>query len=132
MLKTNSKKAIENIKAYIIENGQEAATERCEWEGRELGEGFESIAREIWGAFKDEYLNDHNLKFYHTVQNTFREWGAGLAFGGLFDFYLHSAVDDLGDILEESEEERSRYTEEEAERMLANLIYREVAKVASR
>lgn len=132
MLKTNSKQAVKNLHAYIIENAQGYADERSEWDGRKNPEGFEEVALEIWGAFKEEYLNEHNLRFYRTIQNTFKEWGAGLAFGGLFDFYLHSAVEDLGEILEETKEEREQFSEDEAEQMLASLIYREVAKVAEK
>lgn len=33
---------------------------------------------------------------------------------------------DLGDILEETEEERAKYTEMQAEEMLTRLIYREM------
>ena len=43
-------------------------------------------------------------------------------------YYNRSAVEDLGDILEETEEERNRYTEQDAERLLSCLIYREIRK----
>ena len=59
----------------------------------------------------------------------FRDWAQGLALGNLFCYYYNrSAVDDLGAILEETEEEKSRYSEQEAEEMLTRLIFREMQK----
>ena len=65
-----------------------------------------------------------------SLQDLFEDYAAGLPLGGLFDYYLHSAIDTLGDILEESEAEREKYSEEEAEKMLTRLIYREMIKEA--
>ena len=61
----------------------------------------------------------------------FKDWAQGLALGGLFCYYYNrSAKDDLGAILEESEAEKAKYTEQEAEEMLTRLIYRELEKAA--
>ena len=60
------------------------------------------------------------------------DWCSGLP--GVLDtcyYYNRSAVDDLGAILEETDEERARYTEEQAEKMLTTLIYRELKKGAA-
>ena len=57
----------------------------------------------------------------------FEDWARGLALGNLFCYYYNrSAKDDLGKILEESEEEKAKYTEQEAEELLTRLIYREM------
>jgi exopolyphosphatase/guanosine-5'-triphosphate,3'-diphosphate pyrophosphatase len=42
--------------------------------------------------------------------------------------YNRSEVDDLGEILEETESEKKRYTEREAESFLTRLIYNEIKK----
>ena len=120
MLKTNSKKAKENIKNYI--SGNFDGTNY----GIETPETFKGIATIILNTFKSEYCFPNNLKRM-SQQNLFIEWCAGLP--SILDtcyFYNRSAVTDLGDILEETEEERNKYTEEEAERMLTTLIYREL------
>lgn len=45
-------------------------------------------------------------------------------------FYNRSAVADLGAILQQSERERARYTESQAEQLLTHLIYQELVKGA--
>ena len=116
MLKTNSKQAKANIREYIRDNAAEYIAECYELptEGKAI---FASIA-EIYRA---EYRKP-------MTQAYFTEWAQGLPCGSLFNFYLHSAIDDLGDILQETEEERSRYTEYQAEKLLSCLIYREVER----
>lgn len=51
---------------------------------------------------------------------------AGLpSFLGTYKYYYSgSAIDVLGDILEQTEEERNRYTEAEAEKCMTYLLYR--------
>lgn len=122
MIKSNSKKAIENIKLYIIEG----------FEGYDDLDNmnistFEYARDYIKEAFNNEVGN------YRTNQiglyNAFREWCQGLP--SVLDtcyYYNRSAIKDLGDILEETEEERNKYTEEDAEERLTQLIFREIFK----
>lgn len=123
MLRTNTKKAIENIKAYITK-GFDGTNY-----GIETPETFEEVARIIYNTFTEEYLCGCNRR--RNEQEVFVEWCQGLP--SILDtcyYYNRSAVADLGGILEETEEERSRYTEAQAEETLSRLIYREVRKVA--
>lgn len=123
MLRTNTKKAVDNIRAYIV-NGFDGTNY-----GIETPETFEEVARIIYNTFADEYLFEYNRR--RNEQEVFVEWCAGLP--SIIDtcyYYNRSAVVDLGDILEETEEERNRYTEAQAEETLSRLIYREVRKVA--
>ena len=63
------------------------------------------------------------------TQQGFIDWCAGLP--SILDtcyYYNRSAIKDLGDILEQTEEERAKYTESDAERLLSILIYRELVK----
>lgn len=123
MLRTNSKKAIENIRAYIV-NGFDGTNY-----GIETPETFEEVARIIYNTFADEYLYEYNRR--RNEQEVFVEWCAGLP--SIIDtcyYYNRSAVTDLGDILEETEEERNRYTEAQAEETLSRLIYREILRGA--
>ena len=128
MLKTNSKKAAENIRAYIM-NGftPEGYTDNPPQE-------WQKIAAFILDTFRNEkYHLPQDFRFYHNNEfAAFADWCAGLA--GVLDtcyYYNRSAVDDLGAILEETDEEKARYTEEQAEKMLTTLIYRELKKGAA-
>lgn len=65
-----------------------------------------------------------------SVHQYFEEWCKGLP--ACFDtcYYLNrSAVDDLGDILEQNALERSKYTEAQAAEILTRSIFREIYKV---
>lgn len=121
MLRTNSKKAIENIRAYII-NGFDGENYEIE-----TPDTFEETARIIYNTFADEYLYEYNRR--RNEQEVFTEWCQGLP--SILDtcyYYNRPAVDDLGDILEETEAERSKYTEDQAAEILTKLIYREIKK----
>nr|DAT64881.1 MAG TPA: hypothetical protein [Caudoviricetes sp.] len=127
MLKTNSKKAAENIRAYIM-NGftPENYTDNPP-------EDFPEIARFILATFKSEkYSTPEDFRYYRNNElAAFADWCAGLpsALDTCY-YYNRSAVDDLGAILEETDEEKARYTEEQAEKTLTLLIYRELKKGA--
>lgn len=129
MLRTNSKKAAENIRAYIVDGfTPEGYTDNPPQE-------FPKIAAFILGTFRSEkYWCPQDVRYYHGCELlAFRDWCAGLA--GVLDtcyFYNRSAVDDLGAILEETEQEKARYTEQQAEQLLTDLIYRELLKGAAK
>lgn len=118
MLKTNSKKAKENIKNYILENFEPYN----EKEGENLKD-FKSVAKYIYLTFYGEaVLKDKNYK--GDLYNYFKWWCQGLP--SILDtcyYYNRSAKDDIAKILEETEEEKNRYTEEEAEELLTKLIF---------
>ena len=127
MLKTNSKKAAENIRAYIVDNfTPENYTDNPPQE-------FPEIAAFILDAFRAEkYHLPEDFRYYrHCKLSAFRDWCAGLP--SVLDacyYYNRSSVDDLGAILEETEQEKAQYTEQQAEQLLTDLIYRELLKGA--
>lgn len=62
-------------------------------------------------------------------QERFTDWAQGLP--SILDtcyYYNRSAVDDLGAILEETAEEKARYSEQNAEQLLTALIYKELVR----
>ena len=128
MLKTNNKKARENVRNYIIAGfTPEGYTDNPPQE-------FPEIARFILATFRNEkYHLPQDFRYYRNNElAAFADWCAGLA--GVLDtcyYYNRSAVDDLGAILEETEEEKARYTEEQAENTLTFLIYWELVKGAA-
>lgn len=125
MLKTNSKKARENIQQYITNHfTPESYTD-------EIITGFENIATFILNTFRSEKYNcKEDFRYYNNQEAlAFKDWAAGLP--SILDtcyFYNRSAVEDLGNILEETETEKARYTEERAEQALTALIYVELLR----
>lgn len=124
MLKTNTKKARENIRAYIVTNydpsNYDLTTAPATWAG---------IAAHILDTFrKEKWCCMEDFRYYGgSEQRAFMDWAAGLP--SILDtcyFYNRSAVDDLGAILEESESEKAKHSEHDAEICLTHLIYREL------
>lgn len=109
MRRTNSKETMEAIKNAIMES-YEAAEEYYTYDGKEARAGR---------------ISKYSL---------FCDWMAGLpsAFPISDDIFLGSAVDWLADILDETEDEKARYTEEKAETTACNLLYRELTKHAEK
>lgn len=121
MLKTNSKKASENLKAYIINN----------FDGTNYTdtppESWHEIATFIIDTFRSEkYSCKEDYRYYRNNElAAFIDWAQGLP--SVLDtcyFYNRSAVDDLGAILEQTETEKSKHTETDAEQCLTRLIYK--------
>ena len=150
MLKMNSKKAIENIREYIIDNVTNGIEEAIEFllnysdeeNASEKAAYYEDILtainsnasdafKKVAGAINDRFYIEKvkNDSTNATRQQLFIDWCGGLP--SFFDtcyYYNRSAVDDLGAILEETEEEKARFTEAEAAEKLTYLIYRELNK----
>lgn len=124
-LRSNSKKAVENIRQYIRDGYNP--------DGYELQEPdtFPALASQLLQVFRSEkYHLPQDVRYYHgSEQAAFADWCAGLP--SILDtcyFYNRSAVADLANILQETPEEASRYTEQDAEQLLTWLIYRELKK----
>ena len=125
MLKTNSKKARENIRAYIVENFDASNYTDTP------PETWEKIAPFIMETFQAEkyYSLEYMRKAGISEIQAFLDWAAGLP--SVLDtcyYYNRSAVDDLGMILEETEEEKARYSDQAACDLLTRLIYRELVR----
>lgn len=131
MLRTNSKIVRERIQAYIIDNFVMPSDLGIEEVKDPTPDNFKEIAKAIYQVFKLEVYYPESWRMQHnmTEQNAFIDWCQGLP--SILDvpyYYKTSAVDILGNILEESETERNRYTEESAEQLLTYLIYREIER----
>lgn len=125
MLKTNSKKARENLKQYIIANFDGTGYTEAQ------PEEWHEIALFIIDTFRSEkYHLPEDKRYYNNNElAAFLDWCAGLP--SVLDtcyYYNRSAVDDLGAILEENENEKKRYSEQEAEKRLTVLIYNMLIK----
>lgn len=125
MLRTNTKKACANIQAYIM------AGFAGDNYGIEKPATFAECAKIIIDTFYQEYYSQPWQKErYLNEFAAFESWAQGLP--SIIDtcyYYNRSAVDDLGQILEETEAEKARFTEREAESKLTWLIYRELKRL---
>lgn len=122
MLRSNGKKAIENIRTYIMNNFD------CTGYDMEKPSGWKETAKAIIETFESEMQYTLERR-YSKRQEVFFNWCQGLP--SIIDtcyYYNRSAVDDLANILEETEEEKSRFNERQAENQLTWLIYRELEK----
>ena len=132
MLKTNSKKVIEKVRKYCVDSWNDHA----EGEGLPTAESFEVASTEILKSCINAKLcfeKEKRLVFLkHYYSNSFfaafEEWCQGLPSSLDTSYYLCKAVKLLGDWLEESEEEKSRYSESEAEKKITYLLFRELTK----
>ena len=127
-LKTNSKKAKQNIINYIFSD-IDYLQERAEEDGIVLDVNSPAaVCSYIWKIFQlEKPHNDYYFRRGFSIYDTFKEWASGLALGSMvLYFYNVSAVETLGNILEESETERNKYSENQAEDLLTRLIYRAI------
>lgn len=120
MLKTNNKKVKQKIEHYVRQ-----AADYLKDCGYSQVDGFNlnnysELCHVVYEVFKVE---KHH---YGETFEIFVEWAQGLALN-LFDYYYNvSAVQLVGDILEQTEQERNRYTERQAELLMTKLIYRSI------
>lgn len=125
MLRTNTKKAKNNVKEYIKKiycgdsvdySNHDFITDTDDFEKQK------DMIRKIFYLEVGHFRNNQIGRY-----NAFKEWCQGLP--SIIDtcyYYNRSAIKDLGDILEETEEERNKFSEEQAEEKLTYLIYKEL------
>ena len=125
-LRTNSKKAMENLYNYIRDYSEDYLEENYNLEKLDSKKALYTAIYEI---FKSEMRPECPYYRRYPEQEVFKQWAQGLAMGGLFCYYYNrEAVKDLAGILEETEEEANKFSEERAEELLTYLIYREIKK----
>ena len=122
-IRTNSKQARKNvvdyIRTYAEDHLEEAGLQGC---------SDAEMLQYIRDQFTREACYTNNLRRCgFNLFQVFKDWAGGLPLGQLFVYLLRrSAVDDLGAILHETDAEKAKYTEEQAEEMLTRLIFRAV------
>lgn len=87
---------------------------------------FQRVAPFIWNVFEKEKPRKYNPG---ANFKRFEDWCSGLP--SVLDtcyYYNRSAVEDLGNILQETAEKRNKYTEQQAEQTLTALIFWEIYK----
>lgn len=135
-IRTNSKKAHERIQAYILANMADEIAETNEWNaanGDPKRYDPESITS-VCGYILDEFARvcAHEFNRRRRIADIFQEYTQGLPMH-LYDYwYCYDAKPILGEILEETETERNRFTEQQACECLTTLIYNECLRVTKR
>lgn len=137
MLKTNSKEVNEKIKNLII-----ASYENCEeyysFDNKEVKTKYNDICKDILQAFENEKCKHDNRYLASRISkyDLFYEWLQGLptSFDIADDIFLgyNSAKNLVADLLEQTEVEKNKYTEEQSEQLIVKLLYRELTKHANK
>lgn len=150
MLRTNSKQAKINVRnliisltdTYQIETGSkydyilmytdyhryiEGTTYYSDRKNKYV-DLFSVYAPFIYGVFQEEMSKDNRYQAGRiSDQQLFFEWLQGLPGAiNMCDIFLKPCRELVGHLLEETPEEISRYTEEDAEKLIQHLIYREI------
>ena len=136
MLKTNSKKAKENLKDYISDEKDYIIAEYSEdVTGVNSLDSFSDLAKAILNIFAAEKapIGAYALM---THKERFNDWASGLPLSGLFLYYYNKDVyDTIGDILEETDDEKETYrnkiSRSDAERLMTDMIYNTLTEAAS-
>lgn len=129
MLKTNTKKARERVRSWIIENYQQFDSEGYEVE---TTDSFEVMAAKILQEVRRVKGYEVKRSRSYSWQDAFADWCRGLP-SMLYTYEImcySSCIDILGGILEETEEEKSRFSGEKALNLMLYLVYSELYKAA--
>lgn len=128
MIRSNSKEAIKKIRKYILDNFDPEVYEEYSHIDTEAPEAWEQVKEAIKETVYNEKIKHDKRRL--SKQAYFTEWAAGLpSLLATCYFINRSAVDDLAAILEETEEEKNRFTEEQAEEKITWLMFREIYKI---
>lgn len=123
MLRSNCKTVKTAVQQYIIDGFNNHC---CNYELAENSD-FVEVAKQIKSIFYDEKIrhDKRNLIEYEL----FEEWCRGLS--GIIDttYYIKPCKDLLGDWLQETQAEKDRFSESDAESMITRLLYRELSSV---
>lgn len=125
MLKTNSLIFRKKIRNYLLEAVKDYNENQLKDEN--------SALKEVYFQFTNEYMHRYNkaqmARFQVTEYELFREWAKGLPCGATFDYCLGiNAVELLGGMLEQTPNEKQKFSNDEAAERLTYFIYREVKK----
>ena len=126
MLSTNSKEFKSKIRKYIMDGFDSIGFGYDEYKNVD-SENFSCVAHAIFDCFyKEKIKHDSMNKPRYFL---FQEWCSGLCNMINTSYYYNvSAVELLGDWMEQTKEERNKYTESQAEERITQLLCRELKK----
>lgn len=121
-LKTNCKQVKEAIKNYILESFHNSDFET--W-NNVLVDDYNEICSIILSTFWIEKVKLDRSRA--TVTELFFDWAQGLPYILNCDYYYNvPGIDLLGEWLQETEEEKAKYTEDQACNLITRLLWREL------
>lgn len=129
MLRTNSKKAKQNIHEYIIANADFSERDEFSFLYYPIYENADrwSMWKQAINAIVYDEIIKGDRRTNMTMKDFYREWLEGLPSINLGDYhYICKAKDDIAAILEMTDEEKETISESKAEKMLTTLIIREL------
>lgn len=122
MLRTNSKAVKEKIREYILNHYCKVAED---YKLRPT-EDFDEAATHIMYYFFLEKVKLDKRKHFTTYQ-LFKDWLSGLAILIDTDYFVKPVAKEIvAEWLEESETEKDKYTESQAEDLITKLLFREL------
>lgn len=127
MIKTNTKLAKQRIRKAIINNYNDCLVGN--YDGAENTENWEVVKAFVCNCFYNEMVkHDNRYKALRVSKyELFIDWCSGLCSALPTDYYYNeSAVDIAGEWLEQTETEKSKYTEDQAAALITRLFYREL------
>lgn len=130
MLRTNSKEVRAKVRQYIIDGFDPKAYGYEQYYNVDK-ENFSCVAHAIFDCLYNEKIKCNKQKVSHYEH--FKDWIQGLC--NMVDssyYYNVSAVDLLAEWLEETETEKKRFSEEQAEEKITYLLYCELQKGAEK
>lgn len=134
MLRTTNKKVKATIENYINESVANWADDNFNFltidEFEEL-KTYEGQCNLIIDKFLNEMVKNNKNAKYYSYYDLFVNWCEGQPSVLETGYYLHSAKNLLADWLEETPEEASKYTDQQAESRITQLLWREITKHAS-
>ena len=122
MLKTNCKRVREAVRAYVVKNTNG-------WEkDPDTFEEAAAIIKRAWDGYKYRGMRQ---EFKNNIVEAFKDFASCLP-NNVFDYIAEGdTVKLVGDMLEQTEQERAEYTDSQACDLLTYLIYSEVSKVTA-
>ena len=135
MRKLNCKEVNEALKKEIMDS-YESAEECYTYDGAKMKTEYNDICKDILKMFEREILNNDSRYKAGIIskQDLFVEWMSGLpdAFPVSCDIFLGFATEWLGNILDETEAEKQKYSYSKVERTSCLILYRELSKHAQK
>ena len=135
MLKSNERKALENLEKYIRDYTEEYLIDGYDIDPETI-KTRSGLYKAIYTTFIEEMKPRSPYNSRRPEESVFYDWAQGLAMGGLFCYYYNrEAAKDVAAILEETAEDVAKYknrykNEDKAEEFLTHIIYREISKEA--
>lgn len=135
MRRSNSKDVNNLIRDFVMEHFNDVYyPDKKDWLPDLDTSNYNDVSKVVLDVFYQEKVKHDNA--YNagrvSIYTLFEEWVSCLCSALPSKYYYNvSAVDLLGRWLDQTDDEKSKYSEDQAERMITKLLYRELTKHAA-